>query len=300
MRKKIGLFIWIMATAMLLVSMTACSTKKVGTDTPQNTEVPQKTEDSADKKDDIKASEEPQATEGKTDGASSSLKQPILKNDTGKTLIQRVSTDKNMNTSFMITSKSGAVVVVDPYLMPADTIKPVDAICNTHTHYDHMDDVFNHEFKCKVSTAAVESFNVKDIAVKSIASSHTGDPIDANAPSNVIYVFDVDGLRIVHMGDIGQDTLPPEQLKLLGKVDVAFMQFENSYSDMSLDNKKGFKLMEQLKPQIIIPTHSSLDATNKIGEIVGRLETVENSISISKDDMKDGTRKVIDLQNTLY
>ncbi len=294
MVKKIRFYVLISVIALLSVSIAACSAKKGDTDTAQKADV------STTQKVDTKASEEPQATAAKENDASSNLKQPISTNDTGKTLIQRVSTDKNMNTSFMITSKSGAVVVVDPYLMPSKTVKTVDAICNTHTHPDHMDELFNGEFECRVSVAKAESFNVKDISVKSIAASHSSAPIDENAPDNLLYVFDVDGLRIVHMGDIGQDTLTPEQLKFLGKVDVAFMQFENEYSEMSLDNKKGFKLMEQLKPQIIIPTHSTTDATNKIGEIVGKLETIENTISISKDDLKDGIRKVIDLQNTLY
>ena len=292
MVKEIRFYLLIAVIALLAVSITACSAKK-GDTGAQNTDV------STTQKVDTKASEEPQATAA-TDNISSNLKQPIFTNDTGKTLIQRVSSDRNTNTSFMITSKSGAVVVVDPYLMPTKTVKTVDAICNTHTHPDHMDELFNGEFKCRVSAAKAESFNVKDISVKSIAASHSSAPIDENAPDNLLYVFDVDGLRIVHMGDIGQDTLTPEQLKFLGKVDVAFMQFENEYSEMSLDNKKGFKLMDQLKPQIIIPTHSTTDATNKIGEIVGKLETIENTISISKDDLKDGIRKVIDLQNTLY
>jgi hypothetical protein len=37
--------------------------------------------------------------------------------------------------------------------------------------------------------------------------------------------------------------------------DIAFMQFENSYSDMSLANGKGFSLIEQLNPAVIISTH---------------------------------------------
>ncbi len=34
----------------------------------------------------------------------------------------------------------------------------------------------------------------------------------------------------------------------LGKIDVVFMQFNNSFSDYSLENRKGFNLIEQLKP----------------------------------------------------
>ena len=44
----------------------------------------------------------------------------------------------------------------------------------------------------------------------------------------------------------------PEQLAAIGHVDLAFMQLNNSYSNMDLVNKKGFKLMDQVKPRLII------------------------------------------------
>ncbi|MCX8129300.1 MAG: MBL fold metallo-hydrolase [Clostridia bacterium] len=230
----------------------------------------------------------------------STAKMPITKNDSGKTLIQRVSTDKTYSNTFMITSKSGTVVIADPYTMPDGIIKSVDTICSTHTHYDHVDAIFSDQFNCKKSLGKAENFKVKDISITSIASSHDDLEISPENPTNVIYIFEVDGLRIAHMGDIGQESLTDEQIKQLGKIDIAFMQFENSYSNMSLENEKGLKLIEQLKPQIIIPTHSSADATKKIGEIAGKLETVENIFEVSKDDLKDSGRKVIDLINTLY
>ncbi len=63
------------------------------------------------------------------------------------------------------------------------------------------------------------------------------------------------GLRVAHFGDIGQKALTPDQLKILGKVDIAITQLANMYSDMTAQNKKGFNLMDQLKPKLIIPTH---------------------------------------------
>jgi L-ascorbate metabolism protein UlaG (beta-lactamase superfamily) len=69
------------------------------------------------------------------------------------------------------------------------------------------------------------------------------------------------GLRIVHFGDLGQDSLTQEQLNAIGKVDVAFMQFANSFSSMDVTNKKGFNLMDQVRPRLIIPTHIDESAT---------------------------------------
>jgi hypothetical protein len=34
------------------------------------------------------------------------------------------------------------------------------------------------------------------------------------------------------------------------------MQFENNWSSMRLASEKGFKLIEQLRPAVIVPTHT--------------------------------------------
>jgi hypothetical protein len=42
----------------------------------------------------------------------------------------------------------------------------------------------------------------------------------------------------------------------IGSVDLAITQFSNSFSNMNTTNLKGFNLMDQVKPRLIIPTHS--------------------------------------------
>ncbi len=222
----------------------------------------------------------------------------INKNDTGKTVIRTLSTDKTYtNTCYMIISKNGTVAVADPYAV-APGVKS-DIITSTHAHPDHIDSVFDLTATGKKSYYTVENFEVKDMKVSSIASSHLGDTINKDTPDNIIYVYEVDGLRIAHMGDIGQTKLTDEQMKALGKIDIAIMQFDNSYSDYSLTNGNGFKLIEQLKPQIIIPSHSSDATTDEIAKIVGAKEVVDDIYTVSKDDLKDGKRKVIVIKDNL-
>jgi L-ascorbate metabolism protein UlaG (beta-lactamase superfamily) len=222
----------------------------------------------------------------------SSSSSAINNNDTGKTVIKAISRDSQYpNNSYMIISKNGTVVVADPNI-PLDGIKP-DIITVTHLHDDHIDKGFLEKNKtARQSVAKAESFAVKDVNVTGIASSHMGDAI-TTLPTNIIYVFEVDGLRIAHMGDIGQKKLTEEQLAAIGKIDVAFMQFVNLYSDYSVENGKGFTLIEQLKPQIIIPTHSSSEANDKIAGIVGEKQSVSGALVVSKEDLSDGKRKVV-------
>ena len=226
---------------------------------------------------------------------------PILKNNTGKTIIQTVSKSNLTPTnSFIIISADGTIIVTDPTSMPTpeelDLIP--DVITVTHTHLDHFDPEFIDHLKCRKSIGTVEKFNVNDIQIYGIASSHRGDIINQKTPNNVIYVFEVDGLRIAHMGDIGQEHLTIKQINDIGKIDVAFMQFSNPFSGM-FDSDKGFTLIEELKPQIIIPTHSNPKSTHKIGKILGKLEVLENYYILDSGDLAENTRKVVWLKNTL-
>ena len=98
-------------------------------------------------------------------------------------------------------------------------------------------------------------------------------------------LLEVDGLRIAHLGDIGQESFTKEQLKELGKIDIAFMQFENNYSSMSLANGKGFKLIEQLKPTVIIPTHYTDAALPVLEQKYGKIAEFTNLLAVSRADL---------------
>ena len=110
-------------------------------------------------------------------------------------------------------------------------------------------------------------------------------------------VIEVDGLRIAHMGDIGETALTKEQLKALGKIDIAFMQFENSYSNMSVSNMKGFNIIEQLDPKVIIPTHFGKASQELMVERYGEITNFDNLLEISKDDLPDKTLNVYMILN---
>jgi hypothetical protein len=65
------------------------------------------------------------------------------------------------------------------------------------------------------------------------------------------------------------------------------------------DSAKGFTLIEELKLQIIIPTHSNPKSTRKIGKILVTLELLENYYIADINDLANSTRKVVWLKNTL-
>jgi L-ascorbate metabolism protein UlaG (beta-lactamase superfamily) len=176
-------------------------------------------------------------------------------NDTNKVMIASISKFRYFaNTSFVIITKSGTVIVVDPFKVDYK-IKP-DLIAVTHLHYDHYDEDFINQAKCHKIIASVGDFTFKDVKVTGVAASHWGDNINVENPDNIIYIFEVDGLRIVHFGDMGQNYLTDIQLEQIGKVDIAMMQFANPNSDFTISNHKGINILKQVNPNIVIPTHS--------------------------------------------
>lgn len=225
---------------------------------------------------------------------------PVLTNDTGKVMIQTVSSSITYpTTSFIITSVNGEKIVVDGTEMPKKAILDINpaAIISTHDHPDHNDAVFvKSNPNAQVLKYKEGEIQTNDFHIYSVKASHKGDVITG---TNYIMVIEVDGLRIAHMGDIGQTEMTKEQLEAMGEIDIAFMQFDNSYSDMNMENMKGFHLIEQVNPKIIIPTHYTAEDITKLSELYGDVKEVENLIEISKEDLPAETLKVYHVTNTL-
>lgn len=225
---------------------------------------------------------------------------PVTTNDTGKVLIQTVSASKSYPyTSYIITSIDGESVVIDATTMPKPEvvdIKPL-AMLQTHTHPDHSDSDYTFSYDVPKLMSKKGELTVGDFHMYTIPSSHSNDTIVEDG-GNVIVVVEVDGLRIAHMGDVGQTKLTEDQLDQLGTIDIAFMQFENSYSDMSLQNEKGFTMIEQLNPIIVIPTHYSDNALKILEEKYGAITELENILEISKENLPENALNVYRILNT--
>lgn len=69
---------------------------------------------------------------------------------------------------------------------------------------------------------------------------------------NTVFVFEMDGLRIVHLGDLGH-LLTDEQLKEIGTVDVLMIPVGGVYT---INGTEARQVVAQLKPRrYILPMH---------------------------------------------
>jgi len=190
-------------------------------------------------------------------------------------------------------SARGTRVLIDVHDPEALSSPPTkkDVLLTTHNHGDHRRLDFVKSFPGQQLDVKIGEIKIEDVMIRGIVSAHNeGDEFRSEGGTNYIFIVDMGGLRIAHFGDIGQDALTPEQLSALGKVDIAITQLSNFYSDMNAANKKGFNLMDQVKPRLIIPTHIDQPICAKMA--VDKWTAYKSSkkfISISPEDLSDKT-----------
>ncbi|HOX13073.1 MAG TPA: MBL fold metallo-hydrolase [Spirochaetia bacterium] len=226
------------------------------------------------------------------EAADRSLAGTLMASVPGRTMISRVNRDALYQTSFLIVSKSGTVIVADPYqVLPGIE---ADIVISTHKDHDHNDPEFYSRTKARTSRYVLESFTVKDVSIYTVAASHYGDDFDPAAPTDVIYLLDLDDLRIAVMGDIAQTRLTDAQLSAMGAVDVAIviMELAPKYG-YSLENTRT--MLDQLRPRLAFPIHPSEEVVRGVAEAMGGLENASWRYVIDPETLRDESARVVTL-----
>jgi L-ascorbate metabolism protein UlaG (beta-lactamase superfamily) len=165
---------------------------------------------------------------------------------------------------FELQSSKGTRVVFDPHAIEAygRTDVTADLILISHFHNDHdQKEVIRNHARAKVIEGLKresrkldwndvdETF--KDIHVRTVGVYH--DEVEgAERGKNAVFILEVDGLRIVHLGDLGH-LLTPKQIKAIGPVDVLMVPVGGVYT---INGAEAKQVVEQLKPsRYILPMH---------------------------------------------
>lgn len=220
-----------------------------------------------------------------------------MKNDTGKTMIRKISVGKINGISSLIISKAGTVIACDPMVMPKGVIPDIALV--THDHHvdqEYLDKCVN----AKISIQKAESFTAKDVKVTGIAASHTVAAFIPTSPSLVIYVMEVDGLRIAFFACCGQEKFTNDQIKALGQIDIAMITNDNDAGWISVELASG--LMKQLKPKMVIAlTHNKTKYDTAVEQMCkilkGKLVTVDSVLGVSKEDLTGDQIQVVKMYN---
>jgi L-ascorbate metabolism protein UlaG (beta-lactamase superfamily) len=206
---------------------------------------------------------------------------------------------------FLITTDDGVRVLTDPYepggFGGAFAYGPItdaaDVVLVTHEHGDHNyvqgvpgEPVVVRESEVQegVEFEAVPSRHGRPglgdilqiiravLRVRVIPSLH-GRPDGQDRGGNRIFVWEADGVRFCHLGDLGF-LLDAEQVAALAPVDVAFVPVGGKFT---LDAAGAHQVVAQLQARVAIPMHYATDKVNfPIGKVDDFLREAKSVIRV--------------------
>lgn len=162
--------------------------------------------------------------------------------------------------SFAITTSSNKVIITDPYesggyngAVGYQKINlKADIVTVSHQHADH-----NYTKSLLGNPRIIGKkgeYNINDIQIKGVSSFHDSSE-GKERGENIIFVYETDGLRLAHLGDLGH-VLSDEQIKKTGKLDIVFMPTGGFFT---IDPKAATEVAVQIAPKVIIPMHYKTD-----------------------------------------
>jgi L-ascorbate metabolism protein UlaG (beta-lactamase superfamily) len=143
----------------------------------------------------------------------------------------------------------------------------------THEHADHNGvEAIGGAPAVVRSTAGTHASPVGDVV--GVASEHDEVAGTQRGP-NTLYAFDFGGLRVAHLGDLGQAALRPEQIAALGDVDLLFVP---AGGGPVLDAERAAAVVAALSPSIVVPMHyrtARIDFLEPVDAFAARFDAVE-------------------------
>ena len=159
----------------------------------------------------------------------------------------------------------GLTVITDPYRPDVAKYEPINepadiVLMSSHNDLYHCDPTHITGAPIIVNTLALDSAGetIKGLYVKPFpAMENTYGPLQPRDPDdNAMYHFTLDGIRILHLGDIGH-AIRDEQLQALkGQVDIMLCLTGDFYSISLADLDDAIRMIE---PKIVIPMHYNND-----------------------------------------
>jgi L-ascorbate metabolism protein UlaG (beta-lactamase superfamily) len=183
-------------------------------------------------------------------------------------------------------------LVTDPYdqsvfgkLMPKTK---ADIVTISHAHHDHSytGRIIGNPFIIR----GPGEYEIKGVEILGIPSFHDKKQ-GSERGTNTIYIYRMDGLKLCHLGDLGQK-LTDKQIEKLDSVDVLMIPVGGVYT---IDAKEAVSVIEQLEPAIVIPMHfKTKDLTFKLDPLDKFLEEVglkdlkaEKSLTVSASSLPE-------------
>lgn len=194
-------------------------------------------------------------------------------------------------------------IVIDPFEESFTGLKlprklEADIVMVTHNHADH-----NNIKRVSGSPFVINGpgeYDIKGAYMEGIPGFHDSSQGKERGVIT-IYTIEAEGMKLCHLGDLGQKELSSEQVDKIGDVDILMLPVGGVYT---IDAQEAVKIMSQIEPKLILPMHYKipklkirLDPLDKFLKTIGikKLELLPK-LSIKAKDLPKEEVKIIALQ----
>jgi len=156
-------------------------------------------------------------------------------------------------------------IVIDPYDPKIGYKLPrlsANVLLTTHFHYDHhnIDGIKDYELLIEYPG----EYETKNIFIYGLPTFHDHKQ-GAERGKNTIYLVEINGFSILHLGDLGHE-LQQTTLEKIGNVDVLMIPVGGTYT---IDAEVAAKVISSIEPGIVIPMHYKTDDLTGISDLAG-------------------------------
>ncbi|MFH1233045.1 MAG: MBL fold metallo-hydrolase [Patescibacteria group bacterium] len=182
----------------------------------------------------------------------------------------------------------GVTIITDPFDKTIGLKMPhnqADIVLISHKHADHscVETISGKPF---IINSAGE-YEIKNISIEGVDTFHDNSG-GKERGENIAYRINIEGVSIVHLGDLGH-LLDAKQLEKLEGADILLIPVGGNFT---IDAEKAVEVISQIEPRIVIPMHYKaggstlkIDGVDKFVKELGIKPTYEDKLKISKKEL---------------
>jgi len=190
------------------------------------------------------------------------------------------------------------VLFTDPFCKEIGLTPPRGAaniITISHQHRDHNNyDALTGE---PLVIKGPGEYETKGISIKGILSFHDNKE-GKERGTNTIYIIEIEGIKICHLGDLGEEKLNDTQIEEINGVDILMIPVGGIFT---INGEDAVEIINQIEPKLVIPMHYKIPGLNiKMDGVdvflkemgVGKKEVVDK-LTIKKKDLPQEETEVV-------